>query len=120
MYHEQKSNLRKISAVKVTSKKSKSKKTATLQNKKGSEINTPSTHVKRIMEIESFNLGGVIREARIFKNLTQEALAIKSGTTKHYISRIEHNGSDIRLKTLMKIVQDGLGGILKFSVDFDN
>ena len=72
------------------------------------------------MEIESFNLGNVIREARIFKNMTQEALAQKSGTTKYYISRIENNGSDIRLKTLMKIVKDGLGGILKFSVDFDD
>lgn len=112
--------MKKASAVKVTSEKSKSKNTATLQKKTGSKIKTPSPHVKRVMEIESFNLGDVLREARIFKNLTQEALALKSGTTKYYISRIENNGSDIRLKTLMKIVQDGLGGILKFSVDFDD
>ncbi|MEO8211327.1 MAG: helix-turn-helix transcriptional regulator [bacterium] len=69
-------------------------------------------------ELEYFKLGVVIKEARIFRNLTQEALAVKSGTTKFYISRIENNGSDIRLSTLMKIVQDGLGGKLKFSVDF--
>ncbi|MEO8211051.1 MAG: helix-turn-helix transcriptional regulator [bacterium] len=70
-------------------------------------------------ELESFKLGITIKEARNFRQLTQEALALKSGTTKFYISRIENNGSDIRLSTLMKIVQDGLGGKLKFSVDFD-
>lgn len=112
--------MKKASAVKITSKKSKSEDTATLQKKTGSKIKTPSPRVKRVMEIESFNLGNVIREARVFKNLTQEALALKSGTTKNYISRIENNGSDIRLKTLMKIVKDGLGGLLKFSVDFDD
>lgn len=69
-------------------------------------------------ELEFFKLGTVIKEARKLKHLTQEALAIKSGTTKFYISRIENNGSDIRLSTLMKIVQEGLGGKLKFSVDF--
>ena len=70
-------------------------------------------------ELESFKLGIVIKEARKFRLLTQEALALKSGTTKFYISRIENNGSDIRLSTLMKIVQDGLGGKLKFSVNFE-
>jgi transcriptional regulator with XRE-family HTH domain len=34
----------------------------------------------------------------------------KCGTKKSYISRIENEGSDIRLSTLMKIVEDGLGG----------
>ncbi|MEO8666286.1 MAG: helix-turn-helix transcriptional regulator [Ignavibacteria bacterium] len=69
-------------------------------------------------EMESFKLGLVIREARIFRNLTQEELAVKSGTTKFYISRIENNASDIRLSTLMKIIYDGLGGKLKFALDF--
>lgn len=69
-------------------------------------------------ELEILKLGTVLKEARKFRHLTQEALALKSGTTKFYISRIENNGSDIRLSTLMKIVQDGLGGKLKFYVDF--
>jgi transcriptional regulator with XRE-family HTH domain len=50
------------------------------------------------------------------QNLTQEQLAEKCGTTKSYTSRIENNASDIRLSTLMRIVQDGLGGHLKLLV----
>ena len=44
-------------------------------------------------------------------------LAEKCGTTKNYISRIENNASDIRLSTLMRIIQEGLGGHLKLSVN---
>lgn len=111
--------MKNTNAVKVTSKKSKSKKTATLHNRKERKVKESNSTVKRTIEIESFDLGNIIREARIFKKFTQEVLARRSGTTKYYISRIENNGSDIRLKTLMRIVKEGLGGILKFSVDFD-
>ena len=69
------------------------------------------------MAFEPFKLGIVMKEARIFKHLTQEAVALKSGTTKFYISRIENDASDIRLSTLMRIIYDGLGGKLKFLVD---
>jgi len=67
-------------------------------------------------EFEAFKLGIFIQELREEQNLTQEQLAVKCGTTKSYISRIENNASDIRLSTLMRIVQDGLGGHLKLSV----
>jgi HTH-type transcriptional regulator / antitoxin HipB len=50
--------------------------------------------------------------------MTQEELAEKCGTNKSYISRIENNASDIRLSTLMKIIQTGLGGHLKLSLEF--
>ena len=50
------------------------------------------------------------------KELTQEQLAEKVGTNKSYISRIENNASDIRLSTLMRIVQTGLGGHLKLTL----
>ncbi len=111
--------MKKINAVKVTLRKSKSKKTATLQTRNAEKIKDTTSSVKRMVETESFDLGNIIREARIFKNLTQEVLAKKCGTTKYYISRIENNGSDIRLSTLMRIVKEGPGGILKFTVDFD-
>lgn len=68
-------------------------------------------------EFETFKIGVLIQEARKKQNMTQEDLAIKVGTTKNYISRIENNASDIRLSTLMRIIQDGLGGQLKLSVD---
>ena len=63
-----------------------------------------------------FKLGALIHEARLEKGMTQEQLAEKCGTTKSYISRIENNASDIRLSTLMKIIQTGLGGQLKLTL----
>ncbi|HEX9826394.1 MAG TPA: helix-turn-helix transcriptional regulator, partial [Flavobacteriaceae bacterium] len=68
-------------------------------------------------EFETFKIGVLIQEARKKQHLTQEQLAEKVGTTKNYISRIENNASDIRLSTLMRIIREGLGGSLKFSLD---
>jgi len=70
-------------------------------------------------EFESFRLGVLLEEARIKLGMTQEELAIKCGTNKSYISRIENNASDIRLSTLMKIIQQGLGGHLKLTLHID-
>ena len=70
-------------------------------------------------EFESFRLGVLLEEARIKLGMTQEELAIKCGTNKSYISRIENNASDIRLSTLMKIIQQGLGGHLKLTLLID-
>ena len=86
-----------------------------LDNKYG-KISTPERD-RFEEEFEAFKIGILIQEARKKKNLTQEELAIKVGTTKNYISRIENNASDIRLSTLMRIIRDGLGGHLKLSVD---
>ncbi len=69
-------------------------------------------------EFEAFKLGVLIQEMRGRQNLTQEQLASKCGTTKSYISRIENDASDIRLSTLMRIVQKGLGGRLNLSVSY--
>ena len=67
---------------------------------------------------EAFKLGVLIQEMREKQNLTQEQLALKCGTTKSYISRIENDASDIRLSTLMRIVKEGLGGHLHLNVAF--
>lgn len=65
---------------------------------------------------EAFRLGVMIQELRKESGLTQEQLANKCGTTKTYISRIENHASDIRLSTLMRIIREGFGRQLKFSV----
>jgi DNA-binding Xre family transcriptional regulator len=65
---------------------------------------------------EQFKLGVMIHEARIEKGLTQEELAIRSGTTKSYISRIENNVKEVRFSTLQKIVELGLGGKLELAI----
>ena len=67
-------------------------------------------------EFEMFRLGVLLEEARHKLGMTQEELAIKCGTNKSYISRIENNSTDIRLSTLMKIIQTGLGGHLKLTL----
>jgi len=68
-------------------------------------------------EFETFRIGVLIQEARKRKQLTQQELADKVGTTKNYISRIENDASDIRLSTLIRIIREGLGGNLQLSFD---
>jgi HTH-type transcriptional regulator/antitoxin HipB len=76
------------------------------------------TREKYEQEFETFKLGVMLQEMRKEKGMTQVQLAEKCGTTKTYISRIENNASDIRLSTLMRIVNEGFGGFLKLSVNF--
>lgn len=79
--------------------------------KKGTE-----TRDKYEEEYETFELGVMLQEMRKERGMTQEQLALKCGTTKSYISKIENNTSDIRLSTLMRIIRQGLGGNLKLSL----
>jgi DNA-binding XRE family transcriptional regulator len=65
---------------------------------------------------ENFKLGTLLHEARLEKGMTQAELAEKVGTTKSYISKIENNVKEVRLSTLQKIVQLGLGGHLDLSI----
>lgn len=65
---------------------------------------------------ENFKIGVLIHEARLEKGLTQEELADKVGTTKSYISKIENNIKEVRLSTLKKIVELGLGGHLELLI----
>jgi DNA-binding XRE family transcriptional regulator len=88
-----------------------------LLDKKYGKIGTKNREAWE-QEFESFRLGVMIEDARKKLNMTQEELAEKCGTNKAYISRIENNASDIRLSTLMRIIQQGLGGHLKFTLEF--
>ncbi len=65
---------------------------------------------------QEFKLGVLIQEARLEKGLTQEQLAEKCGTNKAYISKIENSVKDIRISTLQRIVEIGLGGNLQLSI----
>ena len=65
---------------------------------------------------ETFKIGVLLQEARLQKGMTQEELAEKVGTTKSYISKIENNIKEVRLSTLQKIVELGLGGHLDLSI----
>ena len=65
---------------------------------------------------KNFKLGALVHDARIEKGLTQEQLAVKCGTNKSYISKVENNVKDVRISTLQRIIEVGLGGRLNLSV----
>ena len=69
-------------------------------------------------DFESFKIGLLLRKAREEKNLTQEQLGQIVDKKRTYISRVENDGSNITLKTLFEIVEKGLGGKVKISIDF--
>ncbi|WP_339815584.1 helix-turn-helix transcriptional regulator [uncultured Imperialibacter sp.] len=85
------------------------------KNKHFGEVGTPK---RDDLEegYENFKIGALIQEARLEKGLTQEELAQKVGTTKSYISKIENNIKEVRLSTLKKIVELGLGGQVDLSI----
>jgi len=65
---------------------------------------------------EEFKLGFLIQQARLDRGLTQEQLAEKCGTNKGYISKIENDIKDVRISTLKKIVEQGLGSQINISI----
>jgi HTH-type transcriptional regulator / antitoxin HipB len=67
---------------------------------------------------EEFQLGYLIQEARKKKGMTQQELADKCGTNKAYISRVENDIKDVRISTLRKIIENGLGGELELAIKF--
>ena len=65
---------------------------------------------------ETFKLGVMLQQARLEKGMTQQQLAEKCGTNKGYISKVENNIKEVRISTLQKIVEFGLGGHLELSI----
>ena len=68
-------------------------------------------------DFESFKIGLLLRKAREEKHLTQSELANLVDKKREYISKIENNGSNLTLKTLFDIVEKGLGGKVRISID---
>jgi DNA-binding XRE family transcriptional regulator len=68
-------------------------------------------------DFESFKIGLMLRKAREDKHLTQSELGELVDRKREYISRIENNGSNLTLKTLFDIVEKGLGGKVKISIE---
>ncbi|WP_285058065.1 helix-turn-helix domain-containing protein [Pedobacter ginsengisoli] len=68
-------------------------------------------------ELEGFKIGLLLRKAREDKQLTQGQLADLIDKNRTYISRVENDGSNLTLKTLFDIVEKGLGGRVKISIE---
>lgn len=90
----------------------------TLDQFKDKHYGSPGTKKRDELEAgyQNFKIGTLIQEARREKGLTQEELAIRIGTTKSYISKIENNVKEVRFSTLQKIIETGLGGRLELSI----
>jgi len=63
-----------------------------------------------------FVISEMLKEARKDAHITQEQLAIKIGTKKSYISRLENGKVDIQLSTLFKIFETGLGRKIQLTI----
>ena len=66
---------------------------------------------------QAFMIAELVKEAREKADLTQQELAEKLNVKRTYISKIERAVSDIRISTLKKIIEEGLGGKLHISVE---
>ena len=69
-------------------------------------------------EAESFKIGLLLKKARESRHMTQEELGQIIDKKRTYISRVENDGSNITLSTLFEIVEKGLGGKVRISIDF--
>jgi HTH-type transcriptional regulator/antitoxin HipB len=64
-----------------------------------------------------FIVSEMLKESRLYAKMTQEDLALRIGTKKSYISRLENGKCDIQLSTLYKIFEEGLGLKVKLTIE---
>ncbi|GAA5035366.1 hypothetical protein GCM10011506_27930 [Marivirga lumbricoides] len=65
---------------------------------------------------EIYLIAELVREKRKEAKMTQQQLADKLNVKRTYISKIERAVGDIRISTLRRIVEEGLGGTLQINV----
>ncbi|MEZ0612485.1 helix-turn-helix domain-containing protein [Fibrella sp. WM1] len=70
-----------------------------------------------VQKTEKLTIGSQLRQVREAAGLSQTEVALKSGTSRNYISRIENGKSDIQLETLNKIVQLGMGKQVRIEIE---
>lgn len=66
---------------------------------------------------EAYLVAELVKESRKKAHLTQKQLAKKINVKRSYISKIERASSDVRISTLRKIVETGLGGKLHLNIE---
>lgn len=84
-------------------------------DKKYGKVGT-ATRTEFETKAQAFVIGELLKNERQKANLTQEALAEKTGTKKSYISRIENGHADIQLSTLYKLIEQGLNRKLELYI----
>lgn len=95
-----------------------SKNIKTFEDLLVSKYGKPGTKKRDEFDAKSkaFMIGELIKETRKKSKVTQEELALKTGTKKSYISRVENGKSDIQLSTLFRLFEEGLGKSLNLVV----
>ena len=68
-------------------------------------------------ELEGLHLGEAVRAARKAQGISQTALSQRIGMSKSYLSRLESNAAEARISTLRKVVEEGLGGKLRVTIE---
>ncbi len=69
-----------------------------------------------IRRVERISIGQILKKTREELGLTQSQVAANSGTTRHYISRIENEQSEIQMDTLQKIIELGFGKKMRLEI----
>jgi len=78
-----------------------------LIEKEHGKLGTESRNVYE-EQAQMFIVSEMLKDARKDAKLTQEQLAVKAGTKKSYISKIENAKGNIQLSTLIRIFEKGL------------
>lgn len=65
---------------------------------------------------EAFFIAELVKEKRKEAQMTQQQLAEKLNVNRTYISKIERAVGDVRISTLRRIIEQGLGGKLEINV----
>lgn len=66
---------------------------------------------------QAYMIAEILKAARKEAHLTQQELADKLQVKRSYISKMERAISDMRLSTLKRVVEEGLGGRLRISIE---
>ncbi|MFV0553580.1 MAG: helix-turn-helix domain-containing protein [Mangrovibacterium sp.] len=64
----------------------------------------------------SLKIAGIIKSSRMAMGMSQQELALASGTTRASIARIENDKADLELGTLRRIVETGLGKKIEINI----
>lgn len=67
-------------------------------------------------ELEALRIGFKLKHAREKIGMTQAELAERIDKKRAFISKVENDGVNLTLKTLLEIVERGLGGKLRIEL----
>lgn len=94
-------------------------KTRTINEHFAKKYGEPDSQSRQVFteKAQAYMIAEMLRSARKEADLTQQQLADKLKVKRTYISKMERAISDMRLSTLRKVVEEGLGGKLKINIE---